>query len=560
MFSNVLIVTNINMRIALAQFNYTVNHFEYNKLRLIEGIERAKENNAELVVFSELSVCGYPPLDLLDRRAFVDKCIDAVNEIATHCKGIAAVVGAPSYNHNPFGKMLYNSAYFLNNGVIESVHHKALLPTYDIFDEYRYFESNSDFQVVTLNGKRIAITVCEDMWDNQPPTPGVPRSNLYRLSPMEELAKQNPEVVINLSASPFSKNNFKRRFEVFQDKCRQFKLPVVHVNQVGANTDLIFEGSSFVLNSKGEAICKLNEFAEDFNVVDIKEQQAINIQTQANSIAQIHDALVLGIRDYFYKSGLTKATLGLSGGIDSAVTLVLAQKALGSQNVRVLLLPSQYSSQHSIDDAVALAKNLNVKYDIVNISKTFNVLRESMQDVFGNAPEDITEENIQARIRGTMLMALSNKMGHLLLNTSNKSEAAVGYGTLYGDMCGAISVLGDVYKTEVFALAQYINENGEVIPKNTINKPPSAELRPDQKDSDSLPDYEVLDKILYHFIEGHKSADEIVVLGFNEAIVNKVVKLVNATEHKRMQSPPILRVSPKAFGFGRRIPIVAKFI
>ncbi|MFP4556257.1 MAG: NAD+ synthase [Bacteroidales bacterium] len=548
------------MKVALAQYNFTVNHFEYNKLRIIEGIERAKESNADLVVFSELSVCGYPPLDLLDRKTFVDSCIDGVKEIATHCQGIAAVVGAPSYNQSPVGKMLYNSAYLLNNGEIESVHHKALLPTYDIFDEYRYFESNIDFHVVLLNGKRIAITVCEDMWDNQPPTAGVSRSNLYKISPMEELAKQNPELVINISASPFSKNSFKRRFEVFQDKCKQFKLPVVHVNQVGANTDLIFEGSSFAFNNDGKAICKLKDFSEDFQIVDIEGNDTIDIQPQKDSIAQIHDALVMGIRDYFHKSGLTKATLGLSGGIDSAVTLVLAQKALGSQNVRVLLMPSQYSSQHSIDDAVALAKNLNVQYHIVNISSTFDVLRGSMSDVFGDIPEDVTEENIQARIRGTMLMALSNKLGHLLLNTSNKSEAAVGYGTLYGDMCGAISVLGDVYKSEVFDLARYINKDQEVIPENTINKPPSAELRPDQKDSDSLPEYEVLDKILYHFIEGHKSAPEIVALGFEEAVVNRVLKLVNASEHKRIQSPPILRVSPKAFGHGRRIPVVAKFI
>jgi NAD+ synthase (glutamine-hydrolysing) len=550
------------MKIALAQQNYIVNNFEENKRKIISAIQQAKEKGAELVVFSELSVCGYPPQDLLNRKDFIDKCISSVNEIANKCMGIAAIIGAPSYNPNPTGKIIFNSAYFLNNGKVQSIHNKALLPTYDIFDEYRYFEPNKNFTVENLNGEKLAITVCEDLWDDQPPSSGMGRSMLYTISPMEELAKQNPDIIINIAASPFSAGNYGRRLEVFQGNVKRFGLPVINVNQVGANTDLIFDGGSMALNAKGGMAEKLNFFEEDFRIVDTNSsdfQNAHQNYFEEDKIKSIHDALVLGIRDYFGKMGFKKATLGLSGGIDSAVTLVLAQRALGSDNIRVLLLPSQYSSQHSIDDAVKLAENLNIKYDIIKIESPFNSIKSGLAEVFNELSEDLTEENIQARVRGTILMAISNKFGHLLLNTSNKSEAAVGYGTLYGDMCGAIAVLGDVYKTDVFALARFINKDSEVIPENSIIKPPSAELRPDQKDSDSLPEYDILDKILYEYIEEHKSAAEIVALGFDEIVVSKTIRLVNMNEYKRYQAPPILRVSSKAFGFGRKMPLVAKF-
>lgn len=550
------------MRIALAQQNYIVNDFEGNKQKIISKIAQAKSEGADIVVFSELAICGYPPHDLLDRKEFIDRCIHSVAEIAQHCNGIAAVVGAPSYNSNPEGKLLFNSAYLLNNGAIQSIHNKALLPTYDIFDEYRYFEPNTEFHVAVVNGKRIAITVCEDLWDDQPPSSGMGRSRLYTLSPMEELMKLKPELIINIAASPFSHDNYSRRLAVFGGNVKRFGLPVISVNQVGGNTDLIFDGGSLALNSNGNLALKLKFFEEDFQVVDTEDsifkELSLALRTD-DSIDKIHDALVLGIRDYFHKMGFTKATLGLSGGIDSAVTLVLAQRALGSENIRVLLLPSQYSSQHSIDDAVALAEKLEVEYDTISIAESFDTMRGSLQRIFSQLTEDLTEENIQARIRGIMLMALSNKIGHLLLNTSNKSEAAVGYGTLYGDMCGAISVLGDVYKTEVFTLANYINKDEEIIPKNTIIKPPSAELRPNQKDSDSLPEYDLLDKILFQYIEGHKSAEEIIAMGFDRNIVLKTIRLVNMNEYKRYQSPPILRVSSKAFGYGRRMPLVAKY-
>jgi NAD+ synthase (glutamine-hydrolysing) len=551
------------MKIALAQLNFIINHFDYNKKKIIEAIDRAKELNADLVVFSELSVCGYPPHDLLDRKEFIDRCIEAVNEISTHCVGIAAIVGAPSYNTNSTGKLLFNSAFLLMNGRIESIHHKALLPTYDIFDEYRYFEPNINFNVAEINGKRLAITICEDIWDDQPTSAAVSRSKMYSVSPLEQLAKQSPDIVINIAASPFSIDNQKRRMAVFTGNIKRFGLPVIYVNQVGANTDLIFDGNSMAFNSKGDVVVHCKSFGEDFQIFD--SDQISNYKTftafneiENSRISQIHDALLLGIRDYFSKTGFTKATLGLSGGIDSAVTLVLAQQALGSENIRVLLLPSQFSSQHSIVDAIELAEKLKIQYDLVSITDSFNTLKESMTEVFGDLPEDITEENIQARVRGTMLMALSNKLGHLLLNTSNKSEAAVGYGTLYGDMCGAIAVLGDVYKTDIYTLARYINRNGEVIPENTIIKPPSAELRPDQKDSDSLPEYNVLDQILFRYIEGHKSYEEIIADGFDKETVAKIIKLININEYKRFQAPPILRISSKAFGYGRRMPLVSK--
>lgn len=549
------------MRIALAQLNYTVNHFRLNQDKILAAIQRAKSENADLVVFSELSVCGYPPHDLLDRRDFVAKCIESVHQIAKSCYGIAAIVGAPSLNPNPQGKLLYNSAYVLQRGTVSSIHHKTLLPTYDVFDEYRYFEPNSDYSIAHINGENVAITICEDLWDDQPVSSSFARNRLYKVSPMERLSSFNPKFIVNIAASPFNYNSEDRRLRVFTGNVNRFKLPVVYVNQVGANADLIFDGGSMVLNSRGDVLEHLASFGEDFRVIDTATfnhtDPPITNRGDNERIARIHDALVMGIRDYFRKMGFERATLGLSGGIDSAVTLVLAEKALGAGSLRVLLLPSQYSSQHSVDDAIALASRLNVRYDIINIKGVFESFRESLRPIFAGLQEDLTEENLQARIRGTLLMALSNKFGHLLLNTSNKSEAAVGYGTLYGDMNGALSVLGDVYKTDVYKLAHYINRNGEIIPVNTIQKPPSAELRPNQKDSDSLPEYDVLDRILFMYIEEQRNREEIVDAGFAPHVVDKALRLVNINEYKRHQAPPILRVSSKAFGFGRKMPLVA---
>ncbi|NHB69717.1 NAD+ synthase [Perlabentimonas gracilis] len=550
------------MKIALAQLNYTVNYFDLNVQKIIDAIDSAKNRGAELVIFSELAICGYAPQDLLTRPDFIERCGMAMDKVAEACNGVAAIVGGPSYNNNPTGKPLFNSAFFLKDGKVQSTHNKALLPTYDIFDEYRYFEPSRSFQVAELNGKRLAITVCEDVWDDQPPSSGMGRGKLYSMSPMQELTKQQPDIIINVAASPFACGNLSRRLSVFQGNVKRYGMPLITVNQVGANNDLVFDGRSLAINANGSVALKMKDFEEDIQIVDTDDLEANQTEQQIeaeDSIALIHDGLVLGIRDYFAKLGFTKTTLGLSGGIDSAVTLVLAQRALGSDNIRVLLLPSQYSSDHSIDDAKSLAENLNVQYDIVSIANTFDTLRAGMADIFRDQPENLTEENIQARIRGVMLMALSNKFGHLLLNTSNKSESAVGYGTLYGDMCGALSVLGDVYKTQVFELAHYINREGEIIPLNTIAKPPSAELRPNQKDSDSLPEYDVLDQILFQYIEEHKSQDEIIAMGFSAELVIRTLRMVNISEYKRYQTAPILRVSSKAFGSGRRMPLVAKY-
>lgn len=548
------------MKIALAQLNYHIGNFSDNKERIIAAIDKARTGGADLIVFSELAVCGYYPNDLLDRSEFIERCIETIHEIASHCQGIAALVGGPSLNTSPNGKMLFNSAWFLNNGQVESVHHKSLLPTYDIFDEYRHFEPNREFNLIELKGKCLAVTICEDLWYNQPVFSAFGREHLYSVSPMAEYCRQNPDLVINLSASPFSYNQEKLRKQILLDNAVNYSMPILYVNQVGAQTELIFDGGSIFINKNGEVVKELAYFEEDFAIIDTENDKAEAAATpEKETIEKIHDALVLGIGDYFRKSGFKSATLGLSGGIDSAVTLVLAVEALGAENVRVLLMPSKYSSDHSVNDAVALAENLGVRYDLLPINGIVESFDSTLAEVFAGLKHDLTEENIQARIRGTLLMALSNKFGHILLNTSNKSEAAVGYGTLYGDMNGGLSVLGDVYKTDVFRMARWMNRDREIIPENTILKPPSAELRPDQKDSDSLPEYDILDAILFQYIELAKSPKEIIATGYDEATVKRAILLVNRNEYKRFQAPPMLRVSSKAFGFGRKMPLVAKY-
>lgn len=547
------------MKIALAQLNYHVGNFQENSDRIIASIKKAKEGKADLVVFSELSVCGYYPNDLLERLEFVKEALAAIEKIATHCTGIAALVGGPSINPSPKGKMLYNSAFFLKDGHVESIHHKTLLPTYDVFDEYRHFESNKEFNLIELAGCKIAVTICEDLWFNQKVMNAFGRENLYETSPMEEYSRQNPDLVINLSASPFSYHQEKLRKEILVEDAIRYKVPIIYVNQVGAQTELIFDGGSVMVDQRGEVVRELAYFREDFAVIDTLDQENREVQPATETSERIYNALVLGISDYFRKSGFKKATLGLSGGIDSALTLVLAVSALGAENVKVLLMPSQYSSDHSVADAVDLANRLGVAYETIPIHSITNAFEDTLSGVFKGLSHDLTEENIQARIRGSLLMAFCNKFGYILLNTSNKSEAAVGYGTLYGDMNGGLSVLGDLYKTEVYQLSHYVNRNEEIIPNNTIVKPPSAELRPGQKDSDSLPEYDLLDAILYEYIDQARSTADLIASGFEEEVVRKVVNLVNRNEYKRFQAPPTLRVSSKAFGFGRKMPIVAVY-
>jgi NAD+ synthase (glutamine-hydrolysing) len=547
------------MKVALAQLNYTIGDFVGNAAKIIENILKAKNAGADLVIFSELSVTGYYPHDLLEKKEFILQAENTVAKIAEHCTGIAAIVGAPRINENARGKQLYNSAFFLNEGKIQYIRNKTLLPTYDIFDEYRHFEPNRSFEIVEFKSEKIAVTICEDLWDEQPTANEFGKDKLYQVSPMEELAKLNPSFVVNISASPFSYNQEEWRKNVLINKAKKYKLPILYINQVGAQTELIFDGGSVAIDEKGEILRELKYFEEDFLLVDTRNFSEKKLQPKTETTEKIHDALVLGIRDYFGKMGFRKATLGLSGGIDSALTLVLAVRALGAENIRVLLMPSKYSSDHSIDDARQLAENLGVQFDIVNIQSAVDAFETGLSTLFTGTKTDITEENIQARARGIYLMAISNKFGNILLNTTNKSECAVGYGTLYGDMNGGLAVLGDVYKMEIFRLARFINRDFEIIPENTITKPPSAELRPDQKDSDSLPEYHDLDRMLFAYIEMNLSPKEIVAMGFDEPIVNRVIRMVNMNEYKRFQAAPILRISSKAFGFGRRMPLVAKY-
>lgn len=547
------------MRIALAQLNFIIGDFDLNTSKIIETIEKCRQQGADLVVFAELSVCGYPPRDFLEFDDFIMKSYKAVDAIASHCIGIAAIVGAPSRNPDIKGKNLFNSAWLLAEGKVEALAHKALLPTYDIFDEYRYFEPNRTFDCLTYKGIKIALTICEDIW-NLAPDP------LYISNPMDILALQSPDIMINIAASPFNYDQQKTRLEILRANTNQYKIPIIYVNQVGAQTELLFDGNSCVLDSEGIKVAGCKAFNEDICFADFNpDDKTITSNSPAliensSKTALIHDALVMGIRDYFVKMGFSKAILGLSGGIDSALTLALAAEALGNENVYAVLLPSEYSSDHSIADAVALAENLSCKHSTIGIKEGYNSILESLKPLFKDLPFNVAEENLQARVRAVLLMGLANKFGYILLNTSNKSEAAVGYGTLYGDMCGGISVLGDVYKTEVYKLADYINRDHEIIPINSIVKPPSAELRPGQKDSDSLPEYDILDRILYNYIELRQSPADLVASGFDETTVKRVLRLVNMNEWKRHQTPPILRVSPKAFGQGRRMPIVGRYL
>ncbi len=547
------------MKVAFAQLNYTIGDFEGNSEKIIRHIEKAKTEGADLVVFSELSVTGYYPHDLLEKKEFIKKAEKTVVKIAGHCNGVAAIIGAPRINSSERGKQLYNSAFFLCEGKIKHIQDKTLLPTYDIFDEYRHFEPNRDFNIVEYKGEKIAVTICEDLWDEQPTAYEFGKDKLYQVSPMEELSKLGPGFVVNISASPFSYNQEEWRKNVLIKKAQQYHVPILYNNQVGAQTELIFDGGSVYIDANGEIVKELKYFEEDFLIVDTQNTGEKQLQPKSETIEKIHDALILGIRDYFVKMGFTKATLGLSGGIDSTVTVVLAVRALGAENVRVLLMPSKYSSDHSVIDARQLAENLGIQYDVINIQNAVDALEKSLSPLFEGTTPGITEENIQARVRGIYLMALSNKFGHILLNTTNKSECAVGYGTLYGDMNGGLAVLGDVYKMDVFRLARFINREIEIIPENTITKPPSAELRPDQKDTDSLPEYPDLDKMLFSYIEMNMSPKEIIALGFDENVVKRVIRMVNINEYKRFQAAPILRISSKAFGFGRKMPLVARY-
>lgn len=553
------------MKIILAQQNYHIGNFEFNIQKILEGIKAAEAQGADLVVFSELCVCGYPPRDFLEFEDFIQQSYAAIDKIKAHTANIAVLVGGPGRNTQLEGKDLFNAAWFLHEGEVKQVIHKTLLPTYDVFDEYRYFEPAYAWNVVPFKGKKLAVTICEDIWN-------LGDNPLYRVCPMDQLIEQQPDVMINLSASPFDYDHAQNRKEIIRANVRKYGIPMYYCNTVGSQTEIVFDGGSLIFDPQGNIVKELPYFEEAIDgyeldlllqskqpVPDVTYTPVLELLPEYN-IDRIHQAIVLGIKDYFQKMGFKKAILGSSGGIDSAVTLALAVEALGKENVRAILMPSPYSTEHSVDDAVALSKSLDNPYDIVRINDIYESFLQTLQPYFEGLPFNVAEENTQSRIRGNLLMGLANKFGYILLNTSNKSELSTGYGTLYGDMAGGLAVLGDVYKMQVYALARYINRNGEIIPQNIIDKAPSAELRPNQKDSDSLPDYAVLDKILYQYIERRQGPKEIIAQGFDPALVARTLKMVNTNEYKRNQFCPIIRVSSKAFGVGRRVPIVGKYL
>lgn len=544
------------MRVALAQINFHVGNFSYNLNKMVQAIKDARKQYADLIVFSELSVCGYPPRDLLYSDRFLEECMDTVRQLAKICTDIGAIVGGPSRNENKGGKKLYNSAFLLYDGAIQEVYHKGLLPTYDVFNEYRYFEPAKEFNTINFRGKRIAITICEDIWN-------INAMGMYPVNPPDILARQNPDMIINISASPFAWNHRPQRLQVLVENAAKYKVPLFSANLVGGQTDLLFDGASAVCNADGKLVDVMPGFEEAVRVYsldEVNDHQGIEpplVSSGSVKYRLMKQALVMGIRDYFKKTGIKKAILGLSGGLDSALTLVLAVEALGKENVWAVLLPGPYSSDHSVTDAMQLASNLGVKHSTIPIGDLVKSFDKSLKPYFAGTASGIAEENIQARARAVILMGLSNKFGYMLLNTSNKSEAAVGYGTLYGDMCGGLAVIGDVYKTEAYGLARLINEKEEVIPHNTIVKPPSAELKPDQRDTDSLPPYEVLDPILFRLLEQQEDPLSIIADGADERLVRKIARMVFMNEYKRFQSPPILRVSPKCLGIGREMPLEA---
>jgi NAD+ synthase (glutamine-hydrolysing) len=502
---------------------------------------------------------------------FINKCYDAVHLIKEEADTIGVLIGSPARNTEHKGKSLFNAAFFLYEKEVKAEIHKTLLPTYDVFDEYRYFEPAFNWQVVPFKGKKLAITICEDIWN-------LGDNPLYRICPMDKLMDQQPDIMLNISASPFDYTHDEDRKSVIKANVVKYKIPMFYCNAIGSQTEVVFDGASLIFDKHANLCKAFPMFEEALDSVVLLEDGTIDapiiepasrvpdkelnpatLEPELN-ISQVYDALILGIRDYFGKMGFTKAILGSSGGIDSAVTLAIACDALGKENVRAILMPSPYSTDHSVNDAVELSKNLDNPYDIIRINDVYESFIATLKPVFNDLPFSLAEENIQSRSRGNLLMAIANKFGYILLNTSNKSELSTGYGTLYGDMAGGLGVLGDCYKLQVYELAKYINRNKEIIPDNIITKPPSAELRPNQKDSDSLPDYEVLDQVLYQYIEKRLGPDEIKAQGFDTALVDRTLKMVNNNEYKRNQFCPIIRISPKAFGVGRRVPIVGKYL
>lgn len=542
------------MKVALAQINTTVGDLAGNEAKILEAYGRAVAAKVDLVIFPELTITGYPPRDLLLKKNFVAQNLEILERLAKASGTTAMLLGYVGENKVRPGKPVTNCAAVLQNGRILATRVKSLLPTYDVFDEDRYFEPAERNEPLPFGDTKLGLTVCEDIWNDEDFWP----DRRYRRNPPIELALAGAKILFNVSASPWHIGKNKIRFDMLSRLARKANAAVVFCNAVGGNDEVIFDGGSMVFNARGELLAQASLFREDFVVADTDSKSPVSFHVPCDE-EKLYHALVLGLRDYFHKCGFKSAVLGLSGGIDSAVTAVLAVEALGKENVHGISLPSEFSSQHSLDDARVLASNLGMKYDILPIQTAFAAMKQELKPIFGDRAEDTTEENLQARIRGNLLMALSNKFGSLLLTTGNKSELAVGYCTLYGDMCGGLAVISDVPKTMVYALARWINRERAMIPESSITKPPSAELRPNQCDQDSLPPYEVLDAILHEYVVNLKSSGEIVEMGFDGATVKRVIRLIDLNEYKRRQAAPGLKVTSKAFGMGRRIPVAQRY-
>ena len=543
------------VKIALGQINPTVGDFSGNASKIVDFARRAQAAGAGLILFPELSVCGYPPRDLVERPSFVARNRETVERIAAETRGIAVICGLVTPADSDTGKAVMNSAAWLVDGKVAFIQSKMLLPTYDVFDEMRNFAPAKNQELFSFCGNRMVLTICEDAWNDK----HFWRRQLYQVDPVDRLIHAGGNFVLNISASPFWIGKRELRRDMLASIARQHKVPVVLVNQVGGNDSLVFDGSSLVLNAQGEIIAQGRSFEEDLIYFDSQNLTGEIHGQIAGDEASVYSALVLGTRDYMHKCGFHKAIIALSGGIDSALTAVIAVDAVGPENVIGVGMPGPYSSQGSIDDARALAANLGIRFELLSINSAYQAYRGILQPVFAGLKEDVTEENIQARARGMLLMALSNKFGAIVLSTGNKSELGVGYCTLYGDMVGGLAVISDVPKTLVYRLSEYANSRRPVIPRSTLEKPPSAELRPDQKDSDSLPPYEVLDAVLDDYVEDSHPAERIAAdHGFDLEMVRRVIRMVDRSEYKRQQAAPGLKISPKAFGYGRRLPIAAK--